>query len=91
VDFLQLWDLLSGFELHPEVEDSHIWQLSNSEQYSTKSAYEGFFFGSTFFAPYERIRKTWAPAKCHFFLWLGAHNKCWTTDRLAWQGLPHPE
>jgi hypothetical protein len=53
VDFLQLWDLLSGFELHPEVEDPHIWRLS-SGQYSAKSAYEGFFFGSTFFAPYEQ-------------------------------------
>jgi hypothetical protein len=50
-----------------------------------------FFFGSTLFAPYERIWKTWAPAKCHFFLWLVAHNKCWTADHLARRGLPHPE
>jgi hypothetical protein len=26
-----------------------------------------------------------------FFMWLVAHNKCWTADRLAKKGLPHPE
>jgi len=24
-------------------------------------------------------------------LWLMAHNRCWTADRLARRGLPHPE
>jgi hypothetical protein len=24
-------------------------------------------------------------------MWLVAHNKCWTADRLAKKGLPHPE
>jgi hypothetical protein len=51
VDFLQLWDLLSGFELHPEVEDSHIWRLSSSGQYSAKFAYEGFFLWLHTFCP----------------------------------------
>ena len=51
VDFLQLWDLLSGFELHPEVEDPHIWRLSCSGQYSAKSAYEGFFLRLHLFCP----------------------------------------
>ena len=23
-------------------------------------------------------------------MWLAAHNRCWTADRLARQGLPHP-
>ena len=83
VDFLQLWDLLSGFELHPEVEDPHIWRLSCSGQYSAKSAYESLFIGAIQFWPWERIWKTWAPAKYRFFLWLVAHNRCWTADRLA--------
>lgn len=29
--------------------------------------------------------------KCHFFMWLVAHNRCWTTDLLARHGLPHPD
>jgi len=43
-EYLQLWDLLQGFELQPEVEDSHIWQFPTSGNFSTKSAYEAFFF-----------------------------------------------
>ena len=79
------------FQLQPEVEDRHIWRLSSNGQYSAKSAYDGFFLGSTLFGPWERIWKSWAPPKCRFFMWLVAHNKCWTADRLARRGLPHPE
>jgi hypothetical protein len=31
---------------------------------SVKSAYAGFFCGSTAFEPFERVSKTWVPAKC---------------------------
>ena len=55
VEFLNLWDLLYDFQLQPKVEDTHIWRLSSSGQYSTKLAYEGFFIGSTLFGPCERI------------------------------------
>jgi hypothetical protein len=57
----------------------------------SKIAYGGLFLGATSFSPWERIWKTWAPPKCHFFMWLVAHKRCWTTDRLARRGLPHPE
>jgi hypothetical protein len=43
------------------------------------------------FGPWKRIWKTWTPGKCRFFLWLAAHDRCWTTDRLARRNLPHPE
>lgn len=91
VEYLQLWDLLYGLELQPDVDDKHIWRASASGQYSAKSAYECLFYGATKFGPYERIWRSWAPAKCRFFLWLVAHNRCWTADRLARHGLPHLE
>jgi hypothetical protein len=47
--------------------------------------------GATLFKPCERIWKSWAPPKCRFFLWLAAHKHCWTADRLARRGLPHPD
>jgi hypothetical protein len=37
------------------------------------------------------LSKTWAPNKCHFFLWFVAHNRCWTAYRLARRNLPHPD
>jgi len=91
VEYLHLWDLLNDLELQPEVEDSYVWPLHSGGQYSVKSVYEGFFVGSTHLGPWERIWKTWAPAKCRFFHWLVAHNRCWTADRLAKRRLPHPE
>ena len=46
LEYLQLWELLEGLELQPEVEDTHIWQFSTSGNFSTKSAYEAFCIGS---------------------------------------------
>ncbi|WVZ75385.1 hypothetical protein U9M48_023441 [Paspalum notatum var. saurae] len=90
LEFLDLAKCLADFELQPDVLDSHIWRLSPSRQYSSKSAYENFFQGSVSFSPWERIWKSWAPNKCKFFIWLAAHKRCWTADRLAKRNLPHP-
>jgi hypothetical protein len=89
-EYFRLWDLLSEVVLQPDVDDSHVWQFSASGSYSAKSAYEGFFIGAEF-RPGERIWKSWALGKCKFFMWLVAHNRCWTADHLAERGLPHPE
>jgi hypothetical protein len=82
-DLLKVWDLTADWVLEPDQEDKHSWRLSNSGLYSAKSAYTGFFLGATTFKPWERIWKSWAPSKCKFFMWLVAHDRCWTTDRLA--------
>ena len=63
------------------MSDKHIWRLSASGLYTAKSAYDALFVGAISFAPYERIWKSWAPPKCRFFMWLAAHNLCWTADR----------
>jgi hypothetical protein len=51
-------DLLSDFELQPEMEDRHVWRLASNGQYSAKSTYEGLFLGSILFGPWEKIWKT---------------------------------
>jgi hypothetical protein len=40
---------------------------------------------------FQSVVGTWAPRKCKCFMWLVAHGRCWTADRLARQGLSHPE
>ncbi|TVU46560.1 hypothetical protein EJB05_06101 [Eragrostis curvula] len=90
-EFLRLWDLISEVVLHPEVPDVHYWRLSASGQYTAKLAYEALFQGAIQFGPWKIIWKTWAPDKCRFFLWLAAHNRCWTAERLARRNLPHSE
>jgi hypothetical protein len=91
IDYLQLWEMLSAIELQPGVEDRHIFSIVPDGMYSAKSAYNGLFMGSVSFGHYTRVWKTWAPPKCRFFIWLAAHNRCWTADRLANKGLNHPE
>jgi hypothetical protein len=37
------------------VPDQHVWKLSNSGIYTSKSAYEAIFVGTVRFAPTRRI------------------------------------
>jgi hypothetical protein len=89
MEYLELWDIISVVVLQEGVPDRHIWRLSTAGQYTAKSAYDALFQGAIRFEPYERIWKSWAPPRCRFFMWLVAHNRCWTADRLAKRGLPH--
>jgi hypothetical protein len=89
-EYLQLWDCLIEIAL-TDQEDRHSWRLDASGCYSSKSAYKAYFFGAVTFEPWRRLWKTWAPAKCKMFLWLAIRNRCWTADRLAKRGLPHPD
>ena len=68
LEYLQLWELLEGLELQPEVEDTHIWQFSTSGNFSTKSAYEAFCIGSIQFKSWERIWKSWGPWQMQILL-----------------------
>ena len=83
-------DCIREFDLSDQ-EDRHIWKLDASGSYSSKSAYRAYFFGSVTFEPWRRLWKSWAPNKCKTFLLLAIHNRCWTADRLAKRGLPHPD
>jgi hypothetical protein len=42
VEYLQLWDFLQEVTLQPDVEDTHLWRLSPTGQYSAKSHMEAY-------------------------------------------------
>ena len=69
----------------------HKQKLSITGTYSSRSAYNSFFFlGSIRFVPRKRIWRGWAPLRCKFSVWLAVNNSCWTTNCLAKRGLPRP-
>jgi hypothetical protein len=91
LEFQHLWEILSNFELQPDENDIHFWRFAANGQYSAKVVYESLFLGSIRFEPFDRIWKSWALPKCHFFLWLTTQRKCWTANRLTRRGLNHPD
>jgi hypothetical protein len=72
------------------VPDVLRWNWGAKETYSTKSCYLSMFHGSVSMAGALQVWKSWAPAKCKFFLWLALHDTCWTADRLERRRLPRP-
>jgi hypothetical protein len=91
MEYLELYQEVQQVELHPDLPDEHIWQLSRTGQFSSKSACTAMFQEAILFEPAERVWKTWASSKCKFFIWLVEHDQCWTVDKLAKRGLDHPE
>ena len=90
IDYLYLWDSLSGLCLQLNREDRHIFTRASDGKYSVKVAYNGLFLGSNSFGHHKRIWRSWAPSKCRFFIWVVTHNRCWTANRLAKRGMNHP-
>jgi hypothetical protein len=87
VEFLELFQMVDQVELQPGMMDKHIWHLSPTGSFSSKSAYTIMFQDAISFEPANRIWKSWAPSKCKFFVWLVEHNWCWTTDKLVKRGM----
>jgi hypothetical protein len=87
MEYFKLFQASEQVVLHPEVPDKHIWWLSPTGSFSSKTAYMALFQGSIPFQLAEREWKSWAPSKCKFFVWLVEHNRCWTADRLARRGM----
>jgi hypothetical protein len=45
-DLLDLWDELQTVQLHPDMEDKHIFRFATDGIYSAKAAYDGLFIRS---------------------------------------------
>jgi hypothetical protein len=69
-EYLMIWDQVEGVILQPENPDTFRWKLTQSGDYSSKSAYLVFFMGSIRYDPWKKIWKSRAPLRCRFFIWL---------------------
>lgn len=61
IDYLYLWNSISGMVLQPNIEDKHIFTIARYGQYSARSAYNGLFVGSSSFDHHKKVWKSWAP------------------------------
>jgi hypothetical protein len=89
-ELLAVADCVEGLVVTVGVPDVLRWNWGATETYSAKSCYLGLFHGSVAMAGALQVWKSWAPAKCRFFLWLALRGRCWTADRLERRRLPRP-
>jgi len=87
LDYLLVWDLTRDIQLEVDRPDKICWKWTADKVFSTSSAYLSFFIGQHPIEGAKLIRKTRAPAKCKFFIWLVFHDRCWTADRRKRHGL----
>jgi hypothetical protein len=82
VEYIQIWNLVDGIMLQ-QVTDHHVWKLSNTGIYTSKSWLTKLsslvLFG---LLPWRRIWKSWKLLQCEF-LRLAILRRCWT--QIGWQ------
>ena len=88
-EYCHLWRQVSQATLQPDIPDNIDWKLTADGMYTTKSAYDAQFLGSTSTNFENLFWKAWAPPKCKVFSWLAIQNRLWTADRLSARGWPH--
>jgi hypothetical protein len=57
-EYIQIWDQVEGIILQQGVPDMHKWNLTQSGEYSSKSAYAAFFFWFHTFCTLEELGST---------------------------------
>jgi hypothetical protein len=88
-EYCQLWCEVNQLRLVHNTPDIIKWKFTMSGQYTTQSAYQAQFWGSTCMNFNNIIWRAWAPPKCKFFSWLAVQNRVWAADRLTRRGWPH--
>jgi len=83
MDYLFLWDALrqSNFTLNTNSPDTFRWRWTADGQFTTASACAAFFVGQHALPSARELKKTRAPGRCKFFLWLAMHDRCSTAAR----------
>ena len=81
--FVELWILLHDFHLS-DIADSISWKLTESGEYTAKSAYKMQFLGTVSSSMYTSVWKPWAPPRPSSLL--GLQTKTGFGRRIGWQG-----
>jgi hypothetical protein len=81
VEYMQIWNLVENQVTDDLAEDRFIWKRTTDHCFTTASAYRAFFIGQHPIPGAKLLRKTRAPGRCKFFVWLVLHDRRWTAAR----------
>jgi hypothetical protein len=73
-EFVHFWEELQSVNIHYDVEDAILWNLTENGEYTTTSAYKAQLFGSKLTTMNKMVSKIWAPPRIKFFAWLAIQN-----------------
>jgi hypothetical protein len=80
-ELLRMEILLDGIRL-TDTPDEISWTFGSKDYYTTKSAYVLQFIGAVNTDYKKIIWKSWAPARCKFFIWTLMLDRVLTADKL---------
>jgi hypothetical protein len=92
-EFLKVWDILDGWTLYPDQDDKLIWLLSPSGVYILPNQHMRVSSSAQLSLGLGRgygKAGLQGSANSSCFMWLVAHGRCWTADRLAKKRLATP-
>ena len=87
LEYLHIWDLTRQIQLVESQPDKICWKWTSDKLFSTSSAYKSFLIGQHPIKGAKVLRKTHAPPKCKFFVWLVLHHRCWMAEQRKRHGL----
>ncbi|WVZ95337.1 hypothetical protein U9M48_041118 [Paspalum notatum var. saurae] len=86
-EYVEVWERVRNVTLSTGVDDQFRWRWTLNGVYSSASAYQACFLGSTVFLGAKFLWKAKVPPKAKFFAWLAAQDRCWTSERRRRHGL----
>ncbi|WVZ91735.1 hypothetical protein U9M48_037868 [Paspalum notatum var. saurae] len=86
-EYIEVWERIRHVSLSEGVPDQFRWRWTLNGIYTSSSAYQSCFFGSTMMLGAKFIWKSKVPPKVKFFAWLAALDRCWTAVRRHRHGL----
>ncbi|KAM0879448.1 hypothetical protein ACQ4PT_034225 [Festuca glaucescens] len=87
VQFLRLWEAVARVPVGGG-DDGFRWKWTADGTFSSRTAYQLLFEGTTALPGATHIWNSIAPMKFRLHAWLALRRCCWTADRLLEHGLP---
>ncbi|KAM0840776.1 hypothetical protein ACQ4PT_059429 [Festuca glaucescens] len=86
VQYLWLWAAVAAVE-RADGQDELSWKWTSDGCFTSRSAYQMLFEGTTTLPGATNVWNAFAPLKFKFHSWLALRGRCWTADRMCRRGM----